>query len=98
MGTFAEEPAGRKNEWKRLIYILLFAVIFNVAEWVLFLVVLVQFLSRVVTGASISRLDKLGRVLGDYMRELVHYLSYHSDRKPYPFAAWPKGSPDKAET
>lgn len=88
-----EQAPGGGGRWKRegtrLIFILLFAVIFNIAEIVLTVVVAVQFLSRLITGRSMVSLLTLGRHLAAYIGELIAYLTYNADVRPYPFAPWP---------
>ncbi len=79
--------------WMRLVYMILFAVAFNVAEIVLGVVVIVQFLFQLFTGQSNERLRTLGQGLGAYIYEIIVFLSYHSDDKPFPFGHWPEGVP-----
>ncbi len=79
--------------WMRLVYMILFVVAFNVAEIVLGAVVIVQFLFQLFTGQSNERLRTLGQGLGAYIYEIIVFLSYHSDDKPFPFGHWPEGVP-----
>ena len=79
--------------WMRLVYMILFVVAFNVAELVLGVVVLVQFLFQLFTGQSNERLRTLGQGIGAYIYEIIVFLSYHSDDKPFPFGHWPEGVP-----
>ena len=79
--------------WIRLVYMILFAVAFNVAEVVLVAVVVVQFLFQLFTGRANEQLQTLGRSLGAYIYEIVAYLTFHSDDRPFPFGRWPEGPP-----
>ena len=79
--------------WMRLVYMILFVVAFNVAELVLGVVVLVQFLFQLFTGQSNERLRTLGQGIGAYIYEIIVFLSYHPDDKPFPFGHWPEGVP-----
>jgi hypothetical protein len=79
--------------WLRLVYIILFAIAFNVAEVVIVAVVVAQFLFELITGRSNEQLRSLGRSLGGYANEIIAYLTYHSDDKPFPFGSWPEGAP-----
>ena len=78
-----------RSTWTRLLYMILFAVIFNVTELVAALVVVFQFLSRLFTGRTNAELRGLGNTLGAYLHEIVAYLTYHSEDRPYPFGPWP---------
>ena len=82
-----------RNTWIRVIYMILFAVIFYIVEFVIALVAVVQFLSTLFTGKVNQKLQALGQSVGTYVNEITQFLTYHTDDKPYPFAPWPKGAP-----
>ena len=84
------------DTWIRLVYMILFAVIFNVAELVAGVVVVVQFLFRLFTGEVSEPLQDFGHRLAIYFQEIVAFLTYHTERKPYPFAPWPAAAPERA--
>ena len=83
-----------KGTWIRLVYMILFAVIFSVAEIVTWVVVAVQFLFRLFTGEVNEPLRDFGYRLAVYFHEVVAFLTYHTERKPYPFAPWPAAAPE----
>jgi hypothetical protein len=78
-----------RGTWMRLLYMILFAVIFNIAEMVVAVIVVFQFLSSLFTGKPNQELRGLGNTLGAYAHEIIAYLTYHSDDRPYPFGPWP---------
>ena len=94
MKTTLKANLTNTDTWIRLVYMILFAVIFNVAELVAGVVVLVQFLFRLITGSVNEPLQDFGRRLAIYFQEIVTFLTYHTDRKPYPFAPWPAAAPE----
>ena len=79
----------RKSAWIRLLYLILYAVILNITEGVTFIVAVVQFIFHLFTGRPNPRLSNLGQNLAAYMREIVAFLTYHSDELPFPFGDWP---------
>ena len=83
--------------WRRLVYIILFALIFNAVQAVLTVVVVVQFLSRAFTGATLKRLDPFAQGLSSYVYEIVLSLTFRSDDTPFPFAPWREGPPEPGE-
>ncbi len=83
-----------RSTWIRLLYMILFVIIFNIAEFVISVVVVVQFLSKLFTGRAVSRLQSLGRSLANYVYEVVAFLTLYTDDIPYPFSPWPKGQPN----
>ncbi len=76
--------------WIRGLYMLLFALFYSVAEFVFAVVVLVQFGYRVFTDESHPRLLALGSALSHYIYQVLRYLSFNTDEKPYPFSEWPE--------
>lgn len=82
-----------ESTWMRLLYTALFAIVFNIAEVVVVVVFAIQFLSRLFTGRVNERLRALGQTLAAYIYEIVLYVTFHSDERPYPFGPWPQGAP-----
>lgn len=79
--------------WMRGFYIVLFTVVYTVAEIVLVAVVVFQFLATLITGSTNERLVKLGQSLSTFVYQILRYVTFNSDTRPYPFSAWPKGEP-----
>ncbi len=67
---------------------LLFVLIYNLAEFVIAAVVIFQFVSRVITGQGNERLVGLGRRLSHYVYQILLFLTYNTDEKPFPFSDW----------
>jgi len=92
-----KERVTAKPTWTRGLYILLFVVIYNIAEIVIYGVVVLQFLFTLFTGTRNAQLLSLGKNLSTFVYQVFTYLTYNSDEKPYPFAPWPgEGSTPKA--
>ncbi len=81
-----------ESPWKRLLFIILFAIVFHLVEFVVFVVVVVQFLAKLLTGGINKQLQLLGAALGAYARQIIEFLTYYSDDRPYPFRSWPSGT------
>jgi len=77
------------STWVRVIYMLVFFVIYSVAEFVLFAVVIFQFLSRLLTAKLNKKLLKFGAELSLFAYEILLFLTYNSESKPFPFSEWP---------
>ena len=78
-----------RKTWLRLAYMVLFTLIYSVAEVVLGLVVFVQFLFVLVSSNPNQRLLDFGRQLSTFAYEIFLYLTFNSDEKPFPFGPWP---------
>lgn len=86
-----ETPSHLSNRetWKRGLFILLFALLYGVAEVVLWAVILFQFGSRLISGHCSDSLLEFSKGLNAYFYQILQYLSFRSDYKPYPFNDWP---------
>jgi len=83
------EHLGRRDTWARLLFMLLFAAIYGVAEIVLVAVVAVQFGFVALSGKRNENLLRFGGRLARYLYDVVLYLTYNRDRRPFPFDDWP---------
>ncbi len=86
----------RGATWLRGLFMLLFAVFFNFAEIILGVIVVFQFLNVLVTAKPMPRLVGFGESLGRYIYQIVRYLTFDTDDRPFPFADWPGAAPDVA--
>lgn len=77
------------KHWIRLVYMLLFAFFLYVASFVVGILVIVQFLFALVTGSDNRKLRELGGSLTIYIKEVLLFLTFNSEFKPFPFADWP---------
>lgn len=78
-----------KSTWTRLIYLILYGIIYRVAEIVLLAITILQFFKALLTGSPFAQLQSFGGALAEYNRQLVAFLSYQSDEKPFPIGPWP---------
>ena len=78
-----------RSTWIRLVYILLFSVVFQIVGGLIAAIVTLQFLLLLLTGATNRRLAALGHDFGRYLGAIVAWLAFAEDDKPYPFGDWP---------
>ncbi len=80
----------RRDKWLRLLYTLVYAVMWQIAELVLAAVVVIQFLWLLFTGEPNAGLREFGHRLGTWLGQVVHYVTIASDVRPWPFGdPWP---------
>lgn len=77
--------------WIRGLYMLLFALIYSIAEIVFTAVAVFQFLTALVTGRPNELLLNFGQSLSTYIYQIIQFFTFNSDEKPYPFSSWPEG-------
>lgn len=80
--------------WTRALYMVLFAIAYSVAEVVLTLVVIFQFVAALVTGRVNEPLLKLGQNLSSYIYQIVRFETFNTEERPFPFSDWPDDAPD----
>ncbi|WP_426118904.1 DUF4389 domain-containing protein [Pseudomonas sp. DSP3-2-2] len=73
----------------RVLWMVLFVLVWHVAEVVLAGVVLVQLCYRLIYGAPSGGLMNFGDSLSQFLAQIGRYGTFHSDQKPWPFADWP---------
>ena len=96
--TVEAEPGGngdvkrhvrQRSTWIRLIYMLILAVAWTIAEVVFIAVVVLQFLAKLFTGKPIENLVSFGRNLAEYMAEIVRFQTFVTEELAFPFTPWP---------
>ncbi len=99
MNDFDDEPYGAgepgefeapENIWLRGLQMLLFAILFGLAESILLIVALVQFLWMVFTKSRNELLVEFGHDMGVWMKDVSRFQSGASDDKPFPWRKWDK--------
>ena len=86
------------NQWLRLIYMVLFAVLLEIAGFVMLAVVIAQFLFAIVSGNANDNLRRLGDQIASYIYQTLQFLIYNSEEKPFPFSEWPEPEEEDLST
>lgn len=79
----------RKAAWRRGLFMLAFILFFAVAETLLTVIALAQFLSLLITGERLSSLARFGAALGLWMAEVARYQAGVVEERPFPWSDWP---------
>lgn len=82
------------KHWLRLLFMVLFALLFQVATLVMWVLVVLQFLFSLITGRDNRNLRAFGASLSTYIHQTLKFLTYVSDEKPFPFSDWPSEDED----
>jgi hypothetical protein len=84
----------QKNEtWQRALYMLFFIFIYGISKFLVIGVMLFQFLTTILTGNVNEQLLRFGQNLSTYLYQITIFLTYNSEQRPFPFSAWPEGTP-----
>lgn len=74
--------------WKRIIFMLIYAVIDSMVKLLLWLVVLLQVGSVLLTGTTNPNILGFGRSLSTYHYHILLFLTFNTDQLPFPFSDW----------
>jgi nitrogen fixation-related uncharacterized protein len=84
------ENLASRHQWLRLIYMILFVLVLQVAAVVMGALIALQFLWALITGQDNDHLRRFGHSFSTFIFEVLQFLTYNTERKPFPFSAWPE--------
>ena len=73
----------------RALYILLYLIIGRFISMVLFVVAITQYIYTWLTGEPNEKILEFTDGLSEYAKQLVSYVGFNTDEKPWPFGDWP---------
>jgi hypothetical protein len=88
--TKLETNLKSRATWMRLLFMALFGLFISFAGMIGTVIVVLGFFWVLFTGEANRELRQIGQAIASYMYEIVRYLTFNSDDKPFPFGnAWP---------
>ncbi len=85
-----EENIKSRSTWLRLLFMLIYGMLISLAGLVGSFVVVVGFCWVLFTGERNRQLQQVGQSIASYLYEIVRYLTFNTDDKPFPFGRdWP---------
>ena len=84
-----------RSTWLRLLFMLVFVLIWGVSRIVVGVVAVLQFGWVLFTGTPNARLLIFGQSLATYGYQIMLYLMFNTEQRPFPFLDWPKGAPER---
>ena len=85
------------SEWLRVLYMAGFVVALYVTGVVLLVLMLAQIMFSLITGTDNTNLRRLGASLSDYVAQILGFLTYNSELRPFPFTPFPITEPETPE-
>lgn len=79
-----------KEGWTRILFVVLFWVIFYFSQFVVALVVVAQCAFTLIAGSPNTQLLSFGDSLSRYVQEILRYVTFNTDQRPFPFTDFPK--------
>ena len=91
-GTSLKENLKSQSTWLRLFFMLVMVLLYSVSRLVVSAVVVLQFFWVLFTGETNKRLGNLGQALATYTYQIICYLTFNTEQRPFPFDSdWPTG-------
>ncbi len=78
-----------RDLWMRLIYMIVLAIAYSLAELLMIAVVIFQFVFILLTGSANEPLLRLGQNLTRYIADIIRFQTFNTEDKPFPFDDWP---------
>jgi len=89
-----KENLKKRSTWLRLFFMLVIILLYSVSRVVVGMVVLLQFFWVLFTSETNKSLESLGQSLATYTYQIVRYLTFNTEERPFPFDLdWPDGPP-----
>jgi len=89
-----ESNVKRKSTWLRLFFMFVLAFLYGLSRFVIAAVVVIQFFYVLLTGEIKAELKAFGHSLAIYSYEIIDYLTFNREVKPFPFdGVWPTSMP-----
>lgn len=80
------------DTWVRGLFIVIYGIIFYVLFWIIWLVVIFQFLMNVVMGSLNPNIINFSKGLTSYAFQILQYVTFQSEERPWPFGPWPSAA------
>ena len=73
----------------RALYTLLYLIIVRLISMVLFVIAITQYIYSWLTGEPNEKILHFTEDLAEYSKQLVSYVGFNTDEKPWPVGDWP---------
>ncbi|MRI34205.1 DUF4389 domain-containing protein [Endozoicomonas sp. OPT23] len=97
MDSKIKENLVSESRWLRLVFMVLFYLVVSVLAPVVVLIAIVQALLGFISGHPNERLLSLSSSINYYIYQIIQYITFNSESKPYPFSDWPTDSPQETQ-
>ena len=89
-----EKNVKERSTWLRLLFMVILAFVYGLSRLVIGAVVVIQFFYVLLTGETREQLKAFGHSLAIYSYQIVDYLTFNTEVKPFPFDGdWPTSLP-----
>lgn len=87
----------KSDIWMRMLYMLLFAIAYSIAEAVIIFLAIFQCVAVLITGHINEPLLRFGKNLSVFIFDILEFQTFNTELRPFPFSAWPDEEPSSEE-
>jgi len=84
------QTAQIKDHLIRVAYMVMYCIIFYIAWFILIAIGILQLLSNIIFKNPNNNLTTFGLSLSIYIQQIVRFVTYNTEDKPFPLDSWPK--------
>jgi len=88
--TIELEKQHPKASWSRFIYMILFFFISRLVSVIVFFIAAIQFIYLWINDKPNQNLLAFSQTLSSYAKEIIQYLTFNHDNKPWPLGEYPR--------
>lgn len=85
----------KKENWLHGFYMIFFVFIFGWANAIVGIIAFFQYATLIITGEKNTFLLEFSHNLGTYIHQIIDFLSFNSEQRPFPFQQWPRHNAQK---
>ncbi|MEX2365777.1 MAG: DUF4389 domain-containing protein, partial [Pseudohongiellaceae bacterium] len=78
------------SQWLRILYMVFFAVVCWLLGIIMSVLVIAEVLISLISGRDNENLRQLGASLIQYFYQILQFLTYNTEKKPFPFSSFPE--------
>lgn len=79
-----------KDKWIRLFFMVIYAIVNYVTQLLIWALAAIQFIFTIFLSKPNENLLRFTAGLTAFSYQIIRYLTYNVDEKPFPFTSWPK--------
>jgi len=76
------------DRWLRLVFMVIYLVVLYVVQFIIWILVALQFIFALLTGHPNQNLLNFTRGLNAFCYHILRYVTYNTNDKPFPFSSW----------
>jgi hypothetical protein len=85
-------------QWLRILLMFGYLVALWVLSMVLLVIVITQTVITLIVGEANSNLRQFGVLLAEYVRQVINFVVYGTEERPFPFAPFPAAAVEPGAT